>query len=109
MARLFSPHVGEYLAVREGAWLALSRGFSKWIIEMDALSVYKIVYSLIQRSVEANVIDNIRDSCLQVISSLVCYGSREENLIAHFFSRLALSLLVLVSGLMYCLNSGLVC
>ncbi|GMN71540.1 hypothetical protein TIFTF001_051849 [Ficus carica] len=40
MAGLFSSHVGECLAVKEGAWLALSCEFSKWTIETDALNVY---------------------------------------------------------------------
>ncbi|GMN65177.1 hypothetical protein TIFTF001_034255 [Ficus carica] len=40
---------------------------------------------------EANVIDDIRYSCLQVGSGMVCYGSREGNSIAHFLARLALS------------------
>ncbi|GMN20849.1 hypothetical protein TIFTF001_045394 [Ficus carica] len=43
MARLFSPHVGECLAVKEGAWLGLSCGFSKWIFETDALNTFKAV------------------------------------------------------------------
>ncbi|GMN55904.1 hypothetical protein TIFTF001_025023 [Ficus carica] len=41
MAGLFSSHVGECLAVREGVWLALSCGFSKYIVETDALNVLK--------------------------------------------------------------------
>ncbi|GMN34443.1 hypothetical protein TIFTF001_004691 [Ficus carica] len=91
MVGLFSPHVGECLVTREGAQLVLSCGFSKWIVEMDALNVYKTVYSFIQRSVEANVIDDIRDSCLQVGSGSICYGSCKGNSIAHFLVRLALS------------------
>ena len=91
MAGLFSPHVGECLTVRKGACLALSYGFSKWIVKTDALNFYKAVYSSIQRSIEANVIDDIRDSCLQVGSGSVCYVSREGNSIAYFLTRLAVS------------------
>ncbi|GMN62245.1 hypothetical protein TIFTF001_031327 [Ficus carica] len=83
--------IGECLAVRKGAWFVLSRRFSKWIVKTDGLNVYKAVYSPIQRSVEANVIDDIRDSCLQVGSGSVCYGSREGNSIAYFLARLAVS------------------
>ncbi|GMN52002.1 hypothetical protein TIFTF001_021147 [Ficus carica] len=64
MVGLFSPHVGKCLAVREGAWLALSHGFSKWIVKTYALNVFKAVYSLVQHSIETIVIDDICNSCL---------------------------------------------
>ncbi|GMN52900.1 hypothetical protein TIFTF001_022038 [Ficus carica] len=94
MFGLFSPHVGECLAVREGTWFALSRGYSSWIVETDAINVYRVVSlvsSPVQPSIEANVIADIRDSCLQVRSGSVCYGSHKGNSIAHFLARLAIS------------------
>ncbi|GMN60470.1 hypothetical protein TIFTF001_029554 [Ficus carica] len=52
MIGLFSSHVGECLAVQEGAWFVLSRGFTKWIIETDAINVFKVVSSPAQYSIK---------------------------------------------------------
>ncbi|GMN60677.1 hypothetical protein TIFTF001_029786 [Ficus carica] len=79
------------MAVREGTWFALSHGFFNWVVETDAINVYRVVSSLLQRSMEANVIDNICDACAHLGSGSVCYGSGERNSVAHFLARLVLS------------------
>lgn len=84
MMGLFSPHVGEYLAGREGAWFALSRGFSKWIIETDVINILKAVSFLTQCFIEANVIDDIRNSLSYSGIGSVCYRSRERNSVIYF-------------------------
>lgn len=72
-ARNFSPHVGEGMAVREGSWFALARGYHEWIVKVDALNVYKVVYSPKKRSVKANIFYDICNSCKQVGNCSVCY------------------------------------
>ncbi|GMN59682.1 hypothetical protein TIFTF001_028778 [Ficus carica] len=91
MAGFFSPHVRECMAVREGTWFALSHGFSNWVVETDAISIYKAVFSPLQRYVETNVIDDICDACSLLGSGLICYGSREGNYVDYFLAKLALS------------------
>ncbi|GMN38711.1 hypothetical protein TIFTF001_007940 [Ficus carica] len=83
--------VGECLAVKEGTWFALSCGYPSWIAETDAMNVCRAVSSLIQHSIEANAIADIRNLCLQVRSGFVCYGSRKGNSIAYFLVRLAIT------------------
>ncbi|GMN62162.1 hypothetical protein TIFTF001_031248 [Ficus carica] len=59
-----SPHLGECMAVREGVWLAQSIGFSKWMVETDALKMFRAVQNPIVNPIEANVINDIRDFCV---------------------------------------------
>lgn len=75
----------------QGRSLTLSCGFLKWIVETYTRNAFKAVYSPIQCFVEANVIDDIHDSCLQIGSDSVCYESHEGNSITHFLTKLALS------------------
>ena len=91
MARNFSPHVGEGKAVQEGSWFALAHGYHEWIVKVDALNVYKVVYSPKKRPVKANIIYDICNSCKQVGNGSVCYRFCDENSVTHFLARLAFS------------------
>ncbi|EXB89956.1 hypothetical protein L484_023608 [Morus notabilis] len=39
----FSPYVAECLAIREGIYFALKRGFHNWVLESDANNVIRMI------------------------------------------------------------------
>ncbi|GMN60583.1 hypothetical protein TIFTF001_029678 [Ficus carica] len=84
MAGCFSPFLGECMAVREGVWYALSKGYSNWIVETDALNVVHAIKNPELQSLEANVIQDVHNTLELSRGDSVCYGSRFGNSIAHF-------------------------
>ncbi|GMN63606.1 hypothetical protein TIFTF001_032677 [Ficus carica] len=91
MASCFSPFLSECMSIREGVWHALSKGYSNWIIKTDALNVVHAIKNPELRSLEANVIQDICDTFELSGGGSVCYGSRCENLVAHFLVSFAFS------------------
>lgn len=53
--------------------------------------MYRVVCSTKKRSVKANIIYHICNSCKQVGNGSICYGFRDGKSVTHFLARLDFS------------------
>lgn len=68
-----SPYLGGCMAVREDVWFARSLGFFSWIVETDALNIVHAINDPAHRSMEANVIDDMRNVLFSYGGGKFCY------------------------------------
>ncbi|GMN62115.1 hypothetical protein TIFTF001_031208 [Ficus carica] len=97
----FPPHIGEYLAVREGVCLAKVFGLDNWMVKLDALNTVSTIHNPITGPPKVNVVEDIRDSLLTARSGIVCYISHDGNRVAHLLAKYAISSSVYCFGIDY--------
>ena len=97
----FSPHLGECLAVRKGVCLANFLRLDNWVVESDALNTVSAIQNPVAEAPEANIVEDIRDSLSVARSGMVCYTPRDENRVAHFLVKYAISKSVYCFGVDY--------
>lgn len=82
----FSPHVGECLALREGLSLAHACDTKKFVVKSDALNMVRAIQKPLCRVLEANIIDDIQDLMMSFGSGIICYVSRDGNVVAQYLA-----------------------
>ena len=90
VAELFSPHVAECIAMREGLEMATTCGLVVESVESGVVNIVQAIKSTCSVNEAGPIINGIKACLFQVFGGIVCrHISCSSNMVAHHLANLA--------------------